>query len=83
MYRKNGNRIKVNKRAQFTQEILDSIRNAPKYCSFYSHVFSRMAALGLLRKAKKKKLFENEDWSNPANKERLMRKIEKFLIENT
>jgi len=52
------------KRAQFTQEILDSIRNAPAYCSFYSHVFSRLAALGLQRKAKKEGLFGNEDWSN-------------------
>ncbi|KKM00181.1 hypothetical protein LCGC14_1807050 [marine sediment metagenome] len=34
------------KRAQFTQEILDSIRNPPKYCSFYFHTFSRIAALG-------------------------------------
>ena len=71
------------KRAKFTQEILESIRNAPKYCSFYSHVFNRIAALGLLMKAKKEGLFENEDWSNLENRGELMRKIEKFLIEHT
>jgi len=71
------------KRAQFTQEILDSIRNTPKYCSFYSHVFNKFAALGLQRKAKKEGFFENEDWSNPAKKEVLMKKIKKFLIEHT
>ncbi len=71
------------KRAQFTQEILDDICNAPGYCSFYSFVSNRMAALGLQHKAKKEKLFENEDWSNRNNKEKLMKKIEKFLNENT
>ena len=71
------------KRAQFTQEILESICNAPKYCSFYSHVFNRIAALGLHMKAKKERLFENEDWSNLANREELMRKIEKFIIKHT
>ena len=77
------NKDSERKRAQFTQKILDSIRNAPKYCSFYSHVFNRFAALGLQGKAKKEGFFENEDWSNLENRDRLMRKIEKFLIENT
>ncbi len=71
------------KRAQFTQEILDSIRNAPKYCSFYSHVFNRIAALGLQMKTKKEGLFEDEDWSNLENRDRLMKKIEKFIIKHT
>ncbi|KKM96065.1 hypothetical protein LCGC14_1181930 [marine sediment metagenome] len=71
------------KRAQFTQEILDDIRNAPGYCSFYLYVSTTMAALGLQCKAKEAKLFENEDWSNLANKERLMKKIEQFLNEYT
>ena len=70
------------KRAQFTQEILDDIRNAPGYCSFYRYVSNKMAALGLQRKAKEARLFENEDWSNPANRDELIGKIEKFLIEN-
>ncbi|HEC40912.1 hypothetical protein LCGC14_1316070 [marine sediment metagenome] len=70
------------KRAQFTQEILDDIRNAPGYCSFYSYVSNRMMALGLQRKAKETGLFENVYWSNPANKEGLIRKIEKFLVEH-
>jgi len=71
------------KRAQFTQEIIDSIRNAPKYCSFYSHVFNKFMALGLQLKAKKERFFENEDWSNRENRDGLMRKIEKFLNEHT
>ena len=71
------------KKAQFTQEILESICNAPKYCSFYSHVFNKIAALGLQHKAKKAKLFENEDWSDLENRDGLMRKIEKFLNEYT
>ena len=71
------------KRAHFTQEILDDIRNAPNYCSFYSHVFNKIAALGLQRKAKKEGFFENEDWSNLKNRDRLMRKIEKFLNDHT
>ena len=71
------------KRAQFTKEILDSIRNAPAYCSFYSHVFNRLAALGLQRKAKKEGLFENEDWSNLENRDMLLRKIEKFIVKHT
>ena len=70
-------------RAQFIQEILDSIRNAPSYCSFYSHVFSRIAALGLQMKAKKERLFEGENWSNLENRDMLMRKIEKFIIKYT
>ncbi|HEC37712.1 hypothetical protein LCGC14_2277680 [marine sediment metagenome] len=71
------------KRAQFTQEILDDIRNVPNYCSFYSHVFSRIAALGLQMKAKKERLFENEDWSDLENRDVLMRKIEEFIIKYT
>jgi len=71
------------KRAQFTQEILDNIWNNPKYCTFYSYVSTKIAALGLQRKAKEVKLFESEDWPNPANRESLMRKIEKFLNEYT
>jgi len=71
------------KRAQFTQEILDSIRKAPTYCSFYTHVFSRIAALGLQLKAKKERLFEGEEWSNLEKKDDLMRKIEKFLVKHT
>ena len=71
------------KRAQFTQEILDSIRNAPAYCSFYSHVFSRIAALGLQRKSKEERLFEDVGWSNLANRDKLMRKIEKFIVKHT
>ncbi|KKN32474.1 hypothetical protein LCGC14_0813510 [marine sediment metagenome] len=42
-----------------------------------------MADLGLQRKVKEAKLFENDDWSNLANRESLMSKIEKFLLENT
>ncbi|KKM94511.1 hypothetical protein LCGC14_1197560 [marine sediment metagenome] len=71
------------KRTQFTQEILDDIRIAPNYCSFYSYVSNKMAVLGLRRKAKETKFFENEDWSNLANNEGLMRKIEKFINEHT
>ena len=71
------------KRAQFTQEILDSIRNVPAYCSFYTHVFNRLAALGLQRKAKNEGLFEGIDWFNPMNEDILMRKIEKFIVEHT
>ncbi|KKM91878.1 hypothetical protein LCGC14_1224060 [marine sediment metagenome] len=71
------------KRAQFTREILDDIRNAPGYCSFYKYVSNKMAALGLQRKAKEARLFENEDWSNLANRESLMKKIEKFLKDHT
>ncbi len=71
------------KRAQFTQEILDDIRNAPRYCSFYSYVSNKMVALGLQRKAKETKFFEKEDWSSRENREDLMRKIEKFLNEYT
>ncbi|KKN57265.1 hypothetical protein LCGC14_0563930 [marine sediment metagenome] len=70
------------KRAQFTQEILDDIRNTPGYCSFRSYISNQMAALGLQRKAKEAKLFENEDWSNLENRDELMRKIEKFLNEH-
>ena len=61
------------KRAQFTQEILDSIRNAPAYCSFYSHVFNRLAALGLQRKAKKEGLFGNDQLINQLHYELLLR----------
>ncbi len=71
------------KRAQFTQEILDSIRNVPKYCSFYSHVFNRFAALGLQIKAKKEGFFENEDWSDLEIREELMKKVEKFIFKHT
>ncbi|KKM22669.1 hypothetical protein LCGC14_1622960 [marine sediment metagenome] len=70
------------KRTQFTQEILDDIRNAPKYCSFYSYVSNKVAALGLQGEAKKEKLFENDDWSNYDNRNGLMRKIEKFFMEH-
>ncbi|HEC38139.1 hypothetical protein LCGC14_0886230 [marine sediment metagenome] len=60
------------KRYQFTQEILDSIRNAPPYCSFYSHVFNRIAALGLQCKAKKERLFEDGDWSNVEKRDEII-----------
>ncbi|KKM94924.1 hypothetical protein LCGC14_1193390 [marine sediment metagenome] len=79
----NFNNDSERKRAQFTQEILDDIRNAPGYCSFYSYVFNKMAALGLQRKTKKARLFENEDWANLANRDGLISKIEKFLNEHT
>ncbi|HDZ18613.1 hypothetical protein LCGC14_0578830 [marine sediment metagenome] len=69
------------KRTQFTQEILDDLRNAPGYCSFYMYVSTKMASLGLQRKAKEARLFEDDDWANLANRDVLMRKIEKFLNE--
>lgn len=77
------NKDSERKKVQFTQEILDDLRNPPGYNSFYSYVLNRLAALGLQCKAKEAKLFENEDWSNLAHREVLMRKIEKFLKEYT
>ncbi len=67
------------KRRSFIEQVVDEIRNIPRYNNFYLEVFYVIAKFGLQIKAKQEKLFENEDWNNFECRDELIRKVEGFL----
>ncbi|GAH33634.1 unnamed protein product [marine sediment metagenome] len=69
------------KRERFIQQIFDEICDVSKYSTFYSHVFCKIACLGLQGKAKKENLFGNGNWSNPENRNEILEIIRRFLIK--
>jgi hypothetical protein len=71
------------KKERFIQQIFDEICDVPKYTSFRSHAFYKIACLGLQLKAKKEGLFDSGDWSDPKQHEFLKDEIKKFLIKCT
>ena len=71
------------KRRSFLEQVVDEIRNVPRYNNFYIEVFFVIAKFGLQIKAKQEKLFENEDWNNFECRDELIKKIEVFLDRNT
>jgi hypothetical protein len=71
------------KKERFIQQIFEGICDVPKYTSFRSHAFYKIASLGLQLKAKKEGLFNSGDWSDPKQFEFLKGEIKKFLIKHT
>ena len=67
------------KRRSSIEEIVEKIRNVPRYSTFYLNTFNVIASIGLQLKAKQEKLFEGEDWNNPECQDDLIRKVEGFL----
>jgi len=70
------------KRRSFLEQVVDEIRNVPRYNNFYREVFYVIAKFGLQIKAKQEKLFENEDWDNFECRDELIKKVEIFLDKN-
>lgn len=62
------------------QLALDDICSEDNFNDFYRHVYYVIAKLGLQRKAKEERLFSTDDWSNPQDKDYLIKKLRIFLI---
>lgn len=67
------------KRRDFLEQVVDEIRNVPRYNNFYHEVFYVIAKFGLQIKARQERLFENEDWNNFECRDELIKKVEGFL----
>ena len=67
------------KKRDFLTQIINDLRTTPNSHNFRHSAFATVAKFGLQLKAKKEKLFENEDWNNPKVREELVQKIERFL----
>jgi len=67
------------KRRSFHDHLIKEFRNIPLNADFYLQVFIMIQKIGQLDKAKKVKLFENEDWNDPDLREVLIHKVEQFL----
>jgi len=70
------------KRKRFVQQLFDEICDVPEYNSFYTHIYSKIAGLGLQGKTKEENLFADVDWSTPKGKDELLEKIRMFLMKH-
>ena len=70
------------KRKSFHAHLIKELRNTPPSDNFYLRVFSTIVKIGLQRKAKEIKLFEDEEWNNIENREELLKKVRNFLDRN-
>ena len=67
------------KRKESINCLIDELRNVPLSANFYLKAYYTVAKIGLQRKAKEEKLFENEEWNNPKIRKELIQKVECFL----
>ena len=68
-------------RKSLIDQVLNKIRTIPSYSTFYRNTYYVIAGLGLQRKAKVEKLFENADWDNPECKDAIFERIMSFIIK--
>ncbi len=61
------------------QEALKEISDVSDFTHFYRRVYHVIAKYGLQQKATKDELFSGDEWSNPACKKLLEKRIEQFL----
>jgi len=68
-------------REDLIEDALDEISNIPAYSNFYINTYYVIAKLGLQRKAKVEKLFEDADWNDVKFRDELLERIKHFLIK--
>lgn len=64
------------------QHALNEIRYTPDFTKFERCVFCVFAKYGLILKAKEEDFFSEDEWSNPASREILIKRVEQFLIKH-
>ena len=67
------------KKKSFHAHFIKEFRSTPPNADFYRQTLVMIQKIGQLDKAKKAKLFENDDWNNPDLREVLIQKVERFL----
>ena len=63
------------------QHALNEICENSDFSKFYRSVFCVIAKYGLQLEAKEGELFSGDEWSNPACREILIKRVEQFLIK--
>ena len=67
------------KRKESIKCLVDPLRDIPPSADFYLKASYTITKIGLQRKAKEERFFENDDWNNPECREELILKVERFL----
>ena len=67
------------KRKESIKCLVDPLRDVPPSSDFYLKASYTITKIGLQRKAKEEKFFENDNWNNPKLREELILKVEEFL----
>jgi len=75
----NTHHTKEQAREFLIQEALNEICDITDFTKFYTHIYYILAKYGLQLNAKEDQLFSGDEWSNPACKEFLIRRVEQFL----
>ncbi len=75
----NTNHTKEQAREFLKQEALNEILEISGFTRFHTRVFYVIAKYGLQLEAKKEELFSGGEWSDPACKDMLMDRIERFF----
>ena len=79
---KNLIHTKEQARAFLIQEALNEINEVIDFSKFYTRVFCVFAKYGLLLDAKEEDFLSGVEWSNPACREILIKRVKQFLIKN-
>ena len=75
----NKRHTKEQAREFLKQEALKEIKDNMDFTKFQSRVFCVVAKYGLQLEAKKENLLSGDEWSNPAFKDILMKRVTQFL----
>ena len=73
------NHTKEQAREFLKQEAIKEITKISDFTRFHTRVFYVIAKYGFQLEAKEEGLLSGEEWSNPASKDILMKKVIKFL----
>ena len=73
------NHTKEQARVFLIREALKEISELSEFTKFHTRVFCVIANYGLQLEAKEEGLLSGDEWSNPAFKDILMKKVEQFL----
>lgn len=72
-------RTKEQAREFLKQCALDEISENTDFTHFYRNIFCVFAKYGLQLEAKEEEFFSGDEWSNPACKDALIKRVEHFL----
>ena len=75
----NTHHTKEQAREFLIQHALNEIREVTDFNRFHTDVFCVIANYGFQMEAKEDELFSGDEWSNPACKDVLIKRVEQFL----
>ena len=75
----NTTHTKEQAREFLKQEALKEINKKSDFTGFHSRVFCVIAKYGFQLEAKEEELLSGDEWSNPACKDLLVKRVEQFL----